>query len=159
MGLDVPVPDPPTLSGPQSRGDYESIGTPADDPGDDYRREEIADVLEDGAWADAFEKWADETDLSAAEFELVARTGLVDEFDFFWDPATDDVGYRAPTLRDADRADMPTTEADDVDDELDALGRVVSETLENDYLLRDDEDFGFFADDEPTDEYEFRDKD
>lgn len=158
IGLDVPVPDPPSLSGPQTRGDYEAIGDPADDPGDDYRREEIADVLADGAWADAFDEWASETDLSPAEFELVDRLGLFEAFEFYWDPATDDVGYRAPGLPEDARADVPATQADGVEGKLDSLGRVVSETLENDYLRRDEDTFGFFADEEPTDEYEFRDE-
>ena len=71
MSLDVPVPDPPSLSGPQTQGDYEAVGDGPDDADDDYRREAVADALAEGAWADAFDEWADETEIAAAEFELI----------------------------------------------------------------------------------------
>lgn len=158
MTLDVEVPDPPSLRGPQSREDYEAIAEPDDDPGDDYRREELETFLRDGAWADAFEEWSNGTAISEEEFGTVVRLDLIDEFDFYWDPAADEVGYRAPEISDEARREFERDEVDLVEDELDALGRVVSEMLENDYLLRDDETFGFFADDEPGDEYEFRDE-
>lgn len=155
MALDVPVPDPPSLSGTQPLGEYEAIGSPADDPSADVRREAIADALAGGAWAAAFDEWTAETDISTAEFELLVRLGLFDAFDFFWDPATDDVGYRAPDLPDEARREFPGREADDVEDELDTLGRIVSEVLENAYLHSEGETFGFA--DEAN--YEFRDED
>jgi hypothetical protein len=158
MTLDVPIPDPPSLSGPQSRDDYDAVGNPEEDTGDDYRRDAIADALEEGAWADGFDEWADETDLTETTFETVQRHELVDDFDFYWDPATEDVGYRAPDLPADARGDLNSTAADDVDAELDTLGRIVSEYLENDYLRRDEDTYGFFADEEDTDEYEFRDE-
>ncbi|MDG5775038.1 hypothetical protein VB773_16325 [Haloarculaceae archaeon H-GB2-1] len=144
MVLDVPVPDPPSLSGPQTRGDYEAYGGPLDTE-DDYRREEVETILQDGAWRDAFEEWAGDTGMIAAEFEIVAALDLVDQFDFYWDPASDEVGYRAPELPPDAREDVDDPQ--NVDLELDSLGRTVSEMLENDYLLRDDETFGFFDDD------------
>ena len=156
MPLDVPVPDPPSLHGPQPRGDYEAIDNPVEHPEDDYRREELEEFLASGAWSDAFEEWAGGTSLTAADFELVSEYGLVEDFDFYWDPQTDQVGYRAPTLPDEARDDLTISAADEVDAELDTLGRVVSEMLENDYLLRDDETFGFFADDEADRSYESR---
>jgi hypothetical protein len=158
MTLDVPIPDPPSLSGPRSRDDYDAVGNPEEDAGDDYRRDAIADALAEGAWADGFAEWAAETDLTETAFETVQRHELVDEFDFYWDPAAEDVGYRAPALPAAARNDLESTAADDFDAELDTLGRIVSEFLENDYLRRDEDTFGFFPDDEGTDEYEFRDE-
>ncbi|WP_254273337.1 hypothetical protein [Haloarcula marina] len=155
MALDVPVPDPPSLRGPQPRGEYESIDVPATEPDDDYRREEIAEVLASGAWADGFEEWTTGTGLTDADFAVVLDHGLVEEFDFYWEPATDDVGYRAPTLPDAARADLTTSDVDEIESELDSLGRVVSETLENDYLQRDDETFGFFDDEAPEDAFDY----
>lgn len=147
MPLDVEVPDPPSLHGPQPRGDYEAIAEPADGSADDYRREELETFLRDGAWADAFAEWAEHTFVSVEEFETVRRFGLLDRFDFYWDPATDEVGYRAPVLPEEARAAFEDDDADAIDAELDSLGRVVSEVLESDYLLRDEETFGFFADD------------
>lgn len=141
MSLDVDVPDPPSLRGPQTRGEYDAVDSPeAEDITDDYRRAEIRTVLRDGAWRDAFEEWTDSTYLSVEEFETVERLGLFEAFDFYWDPASDEVGYRAPTVPEADREAFPDRGADGVDEELDTLGRVVSEMLETDYLRRDEED-------------------
>ena len=156
MSLDVPVPDPPSLHGPQPRGDYEAIDNPVEYPEDDYRREELEEFLASGAWNDAFEEWASGTSLTTSDFEVVLEYGLVQEFDFYWDPQTDEVGFRSPTLPEEAHDDLDAGTADEVELELDTLGRVVSEMLENDYLLRDDETFGFFADDEEDTSYESR---
>lgn len=158
MTLDVEVPDPPSLRGPQSRENYEAVAEPDDDPGDDYRRTELETVLRDGAWADAFEEWADRTAISEEEFGTVVRLELIDRFDFYWDPASGEVGYRAPEIPDEGRGQFEGYDVNLVENELDTLGRIVSEMLENEYLPRNDETWGFFADDEPEDEYEFRDE-
>ena len=149
MTLDVTVPDPPALRGPQPRGEYDGIDSPSETD-DDFRREEVATILAAGAWHDAFEEWASQTSLVEAEFDLVREHDLIDDFDFYWDPASDEVGYRAPTLPNAVTVEHARRDDDidpgEVDNELDTLGRVVSEMLENDYLLRDEETFGFFSD-------------
>lgn len=167
MSLDDEIPDPPSLSGPQTRGQYESIALDEDDRiGDDYRREELEDILQDDAWADAFGEWAATTGLTTDDLAFVTELGLIDRFDFYWDPRTDDVGYVAPTVPDDARRSIDgedahrsidARDADDIEAELDDLGRVVTEVLENDYLLRDgdEEGYGFFADDagvDPSDE-------
>ncbi|QLG29160.1 hypothetical protein HUG10_17200 [Halorarum halophilum] len=157
MTLNVEVPDPPSLRGPQSREDYDAVVEPDDDPGDDYRRGELETILRNGAWTDAFREWADGTGLAEREFRTVVRLELIDRFDFYWDPSEDEVGYRAPEFSDEERGEFERDE-DLVEDELDTLGRVVSEMLENEYLPRDDERWGFFADEEREDEYEFRDE-
>ena len=154
MSLDVPVPNPPSLHGPQPRGEYSAIGTPVDEPEDDYRREEVAEILETGAWHDAFEEWTTQTGLVRSDFDLVMEHGLVDEFDFYWNPATDEVGYRAPTLPAAVSDDLTVGDVDEIESELDLLGRLVSEMLENDYLLRDEETFGFFDDEASEAEFD-----
>jgi hypothetical protein len=142
MSLDVETPDSPPLWGPQGRGDYAAIDMTDREPDDDYRREEIAAALQEGAWRDAFQEWAEHTYLTAAEFERVRELGLLQRFDFYWDPSDGEVGYQAPAVDRRDAVDDP----DGVEEELDGLGRVVSETLENDYLGRDPEgEFGFFA--------------
>lgn len=152
MTLDVELPEPPALRDPQDRGDYEAIDMRDQQPVDDYRRETLAGFLAEGAWRDAFEEWAEHTYLTEAEFDLVVDLGLIEGYDFYWDPATDDVGYRAPTLPDEipdHHASLEAADIEAIDGELDALGRVVSEVLENDYVLRDGEEaFGFFADSE-----------
>lgn len=158
VSLDDDIPDPPSLRGPQPRTEYEATGASQDDSGgDDYRREAIAEFLHEGAWAEAFGEWADATSLTAAEFDPVVDLGLIDEFDFYWDPSTDDVGFVAPTVPEEARADFDRDDVEEIEGELDTLGRIVTEVLENDYLLRDDADeqFGFFAeetDGDPADE-------
>ena len=158
MALDVPIPDPPSLHGPQPRGEYEAIDNPVEYPEDDNRRAELELILSDGAWNDTFEEWTTGTELTAAEFETVVDHGLIDGFDFYWDSSTDEVGYRSPPLPQAARDALDTDTVDEIETELATLGRVVSEMLENDYLLRDDETFGFFPDAESEDNYEPRDE-
>jgi hypothetical protein len=85
MTLDVETPDLPTLSGAQDPGDYDAIDE-SEDAGDDYRREALAEFLDEGVWADAFHDWADRTSLTEAEFLAVLDADLVDEFDFYWTP-------------------------------------------------------------------------
>ncbi|WP_435335842.1 hypothetical protein [Haloarchaeobius sp. TZWWS8] len=158
MALDVTIPDSPSLHGPQPRGEYEAIDNPVEYPEDDYRREEIASILASGAWNDAFEEWAAHTGLTVDTFEMVLEHELIDEFDFYWDATRDEVGYQSPRLSQAARDGLDTEVADEIESELDTLGRTVSEMLENDYLLRDDEMFGFFADDVSENTYESRDE-
>ena len=145
MTLDTEPPDPPSLRGPQSRGEYDAIDTTDEELTDDYRREELRGVLREGAWRDAFEEWAAHTLLTDAEFGTVRELGLLDRLDLYWEPAADEVGYRAPTLSADEREAFD--DPDGIEVELDSLGRVLSEVLENDYLLRDEDEFGFFADD------------
>ncbi|MFC6975391.1 hypothetical protein ACFQL1_13210 [Halomicroarcula sp. GCM10025709] len=158
MALDVTVPDPPSLSGPQPRDDYDGIDAPEEEPEDDYRREEIAEVLADGAWADGFEEWTTQTGLTETEFDVIREHGLLAGLDFYWDPASGEVGYRAPTLSAAARGAIDRADADEIDSELDTLGRVVSETLENDYLVRNEETFGFFADEADEASFDYDDE-
>ncbi|SEV94280.1 hypothetical protein [Natrinema salifodinae] len=146
MTLDVEIPDPPTLSGPQDPGDYDAVDEPDERTGDDTRREELADFLAAGAWEDVFDEWAAHTYLTEDEFRAVRELGLLDELDFYWNPAAADVGYRAPAVP----AELPEThddlDADDIEDieeELDDLARMVSEALETDYIHRDAEEFGY----------------
>ena len=160
MAIDDEIPDPPSLSGPQSRSEYEAIDEDEEDVEDDYRRSEIENFLQDGAWEDAFGEWADTTSMTEADLELVLEYDLIDEYDFYWEPQTDDVGYIAPTLPAAAEETLGGADSSELEAELDTLGRVVTEVLENDYLLRDDADeqFGFFAEEytgeAPSDEDE-----
>jgi len=107
MGLDVDTPEPPSLHGPRGRGEHDAVDTGEDESGDDYRREEVRTVLRDGAWRDAFAEWAESTYLSAEEVAGVDRLGLFDEFDFHWDPASDEVGHRAPSVPADERGSLP----------------------------------------------------
>jgi len=53
--------------------------------GDEYRREELQEFLEEAAWLEAFGEWARHGDIDAEEWEIVEDLDLVPEFDFFWD--------------------------------------------------------------------------
>lgn len=95
MTLDVPLPDPPTFEATPDPDDYEDVTIVADT---DYRREELAEFLEAGAWETAFTEWAADTELTEPEFEIVLELELLEEFDFFWDDFADRVGYHAPGI-------------------------------------------------------------
>jgi len=92
MPLDVDPPEPPELESmdPEDYDDVEVVGD------SDYRREELGDFLEDGAWEEAFDTWRDDTDMDEATFAVVEDLGLFEDFDFFWDGFADRVGYHAP---------------------------------------------------------------
>jgi len=129
MTLDVAVPDPPPLSGPPPGGAYNDV-TPPDAGRADYRRDELATMLEEGAWADGFEEWTAKTGLSESEFALLRRHGLVEQLDFYWDPATERVESRVPSLSDDVREALAAgADPDGVESALDSLSRIVSERL------------------------------
>jgi hypothetical protein len=146
MALDVESPEPPSLSGPGSRNGYAAVDATEEDAGDDYRRGELEGFLREGAWEDGFGEWAATTSLSVEQFRTARGLGLVARLDFYWDPASDEVGYAAPAV--PEEADVGSEDRNEIDAELDTLGRVVSEVIENDYLFRDGAEFGFFESDE-----------
>lgn len=94
MSLDVETPTPPKLAVGVDTDAYED----ADVGGDEYRREELEAFLETGAWAEAFEMWRADTDVTETEFGVVRDLDLIERFDFFWDDFADRVGYHAPGL-------------------------------------------------------------
>ena len=137
MPLDVPTPSAPDLDPADSVDDYED----ADVTGDaDLRKEELQTLLEEGAWADAFEAWTAETGLSGDDYAVVADLDLLSHFDFFWDDFAGRVGFHAPGLpedwqqRDI-HPDLQSWESvSSINAALTELGRSVSDTLEEDYV-------------------------
>ena len=141
MGLDVAVPEPPDLSNRGTPRDFEWLD---ETPGStDFHREELEDLLQDGAWREGVDEWAEYTDLDEAQVRVVGELGLFQAFDFYWDPTDDRLRVDAPSVPD-DWRERPATESLDsstvstVDTELQDLGRVVQETLE-DFLGRSEE--------------------
>ena len=136
MTLDVDAPAPPALDPAQDAAEYDD----ADPGGSEYRREELETFLEDGAWEKAFEKWADDTDLSETAFDVVVDLDLIAEFDFFWDAFATRVGYHAPGLPEnwREREIHPDLDSWDTVSGINAamaeLGGVVGEVLENEYV-------------------------
>lgn len=148
MALDVEVPDPPTLHGPQDPGEYDAVVEVEGQPGEQPERDTLATALEAGAWADAFDDWRRDTHLSQEQFRAAVDLGLVEAFDFYLNPGAGDVGYRAPDVPEDRPAPydeaLDRTDVADIEEAFDDLGRTVSEVLENDYLVRTGEEFGFF---------------
>ncbi|MES3517933.1 MAG: hypothetical protein PPP58_09745 [Natronomonas sp.] len=135
MTLDVEVPPPPEL--PEI--DVESYDD-VEVQGEEYHRAELEAFLEEGAWEDAFEQWATETNLSEAAFEIAVDLKLFEQFDFFWDDFADRVGYHAPGLPEDWKERNVHPELDSwetvssINASLAELGGTVSETLKADYV-------------------------
>jgi hypothetical protein len=137
MTPDLPTPDPPTLT--ETEPPAES-GTSADgDASEEYRRDELETLLEDGAWAEGFETWTAETSLTASEVALLRRHDVFDQLDFYWNPADEGVAYRVPQFSDDLREALATDrDAQELASELESLGGVVSSRLAADYPSRDE---------------------
>ena len=136
MSLDVDPPDPPTLeeTDPNRYEDAEVVGDT------DYKRDELERLLAAGAWADAFETWAAETDLDEDAYGVMRDLALFERFDFFWDAFADRVGYHAPGLPEdwQERELHPELSSwetvSGINAALAELGDTVSRTLKADYV-------------------------
>jgi len=147
MALDIAVPEPPDLSNRGMPRDFEwqeeTLGA------EDFYREDIEDLLQEGAWTEGVNEWAEYTNLDEAHVRIVSDLGLFQAFDFYWDPTEDRLRVDPPTIPDDWRRRDATESLDSstvsmIDNELDDLGRAVHEVLE-DYLERNDEasDYGW----------------
>jgi len=147
MALDVEVPEPPDLSNRgMPRGfelQDETLGS------EDFYREDLEDLLQEGAWKEGFNEWTEYTNLDEEQARIVSDLGLFQAFDFYWDPTEDRLRIASPTIPDGWRERDATESLDSstvslIDGELDDLGRAVQRVLE-DYLERNDEasDYGW----------------
>jgi hypothetical protein len=147
MALDVAVPESPDLSNRGMPREFElqdeTLGS------EDFYREDLEDLLQEGAWKEGFNEWTEYTDLDEEHVRIVDDLGLFQAFDFYWDPTDDRLRFDAPTIPDDWRERAVTESLDSstvstIDAALQDLGRAVHETLE-DYLERNDEasDFGW----------------
>jgi hypothetical protein len=141
MALDIDVPEPPDLS---NRGTPSDFDWEAETIGDeDFYREDLEDLLQEGAWETGFDEWAGHADLDAEQARIVDELGLFQKFDFYRDPTDDRIGYEAPTMPE-DWQEHEAAESLDssavslIDNALDDLGRTVQEALE-DYVERSDD--------------------
>jgi len=136
MSLDAEPPASPDLE-PMDPDDYDDVELVSDS---DYRREELGDMLEDGAWEDAFEFWRADTDMDPETFAIVEDLGLFERFDFFWDQFADRVGYHAPGIpedwRERDlHPNLDSWEtASTINAELTELGQTVCDVLKSEYI-------------------------
>lgn len=139
MTLDVSIPDPPDLSnrGRPSDFDWEESETLGSE---DFYREDLEDLLQEGAWREGFEEWAEYTDLDEETVRVVDDLDLFQDFDFYRDSTDDHLRFDAPTVPE-DWRERDVTESLDsstvsaINGELHDLGRAVHETLQN-YLQR-----------------------
>ncbi|MFC7175725.1 hypothetical protein [Halosegnis marinus] len=136
MSLDVDPPSPPRLAVGRDAGEYDDT-----DPGsDDYRREELQDLLDAGAWEEAFGEWAATTDMDEDDWAVVADLGMTEGFDFFWDDFADRVGYHAPGIpedwkeRDLHPELDSWTTVSTVNAGLTELGGTVCDVLKEEYI-------------------------
>ncbi len=135
MSLSVEIPEPPELN-EVDPSEYED----AEVAGDDYRREDIEALLQDGAWEEAFEVWAQDATVSEAEWEIILDIGLLGEFDFFWDDFADRVGYHAPGIpedwkvREVHPDIESWGEVSSINAGLTELGQLVCEVLKEEYI-------------------------
>ncbi|MCU4924799.1 hypothetical protein OB905_02220 [Halobacteria archaeon AArc-dxtr1] len=138
MTLEVEPPAPPELSFVDPN-EYDDASVDA--TGDvDYRREELQAFFDQGAWEEAFEQWASDTDLEYREYEIARELDLFAEFDFFWDDFADRVGYHAPGIPEdwQEREYHPDLDSwgtvSAINAELTEFGQIVSELLKESYV-------------------------
>ncbi len=136
MQLDVEAPDPPELReiDPNEYEDAEVVGDA------DYRREELAEFLAEGAWERSWELWLADTDLEDREYAIVEELGLIERFDFFWDGFAERVGYHAPGIPEDWREREYHPELDSwgtvssINAEMTELGQIVCDVLKDEYI-------------------------
>ena len=142
MALSVETPTPPSLADDVDPNEYDDAEIVGDT---DYRREELGELLRDGAWADAFELWVSETSLTEDEWRIVLDMELLSQFDFFWDDFADRVGYHAPGLpedwkeRDIHPEINSWKTISSINAGLTELGQLTCEVLKDEYITWESE--------------------
>ncbi|AFK21149.1 hypothetical protein E6P09_15440 (plasmid) [Haloferax mediterranei ATCC 33500] len=129
MVLDVESPDPPDLTNRGLPSEFEApevLGT------SNLRREELEEILRDGAWNEAFSEWATYTDLTEEEYQTIRGRGLFEQLDFYWDPVEERLRFEVPNPP----AEWSTREdlVSNARAELTDLGHAVVEMLEDAYV-------------------------
>jgi hypothetical protein len=126
MTLDVEVPEPPDLTNRGVPDGFQAVNAVGVD--DEFRREGLESALRDGAWQEAFDEWAEYTDLTEDQFEAIRDRGFFREFDLFWDPEEERLRATTPTVPETDAFDTDT-----VDAALSDLADTVLEMLDDAY--------------------------
>ncbi|QCC47388.1 hypothetical protein [Halobellus limi] len=142
MPLDVETPPVPDLEDSVDPNEYDDAEVVGDT---DYRRGQLEGLLRDGAWADAFERWSAETDVTADEWQIVLELDLLARFDFFWDDFADRVGYHAPGIPEdwKERELHPDVDSwktvSSINAGLTEFGQTVCEVLKDEYITWESE--------------------
>lgn len=138
MVLDVDIPDPPDLTNrslPIELEHNEVLDGTAD-----VRREELEEILRDGAWSEAVHEWAEYTDLTEAEYRVIRDADLFEQLDFYWDPIENRLRFETPSLPAA--LETQPELAATITSELSDLCQTVLEMLEDAYVDWDEEGTG-----------------
>ena len=136
MPLDVEPPPPPELEPQVDAEEYDDVNVEVSD----YRRDELAEFLADGAWEQAFGEWATDTSMDEPTYGVVRELGLLDRFDFFWDDFANRVGYHAPGIPEdwREREIHPGLDSwervSTINAGLTELGQTVCDVLKDDYI-------------------------
>ena len=136
MPLDVAPPTPPELN-EVDPNEYEDAQVAADA---DYHRAELGEFLREGAWEEAFDRWAARASVSESEWEIALDLDLVSRFDFFWDDFADRVGYHAPGIpedwkeRELHPALDSWAQVSSINAGLTELGQEVCDVLKDEYI-------------------------
>lgn len=139
--LDVEVPEPPELVTGMDVSEYDDVEV----VGDEYRREELSQYLEDGAWREAFLEWASETEVTEETWKVVIDLELIPRFDFFWDSFAQRVGFHAPGIQQdwKERRLHPELtswgQVSAINAGLTEFGQLVCDILKDDYIEWEDE--------------------
>ncbi|MFB6102198.1 MAG: hypothetical protein ABEJ73_06490 [Haloplanus sp.] len=128
MALDVEVPEPPDLTNRSVPDGFEAtdeLGGPSE-----FHREDLEEILRDGAWQEAFREWAAYTDLTDQEYRTLREHGLLAELDIYWNPTEERLRFEVPPF--------PDDVGDEVAEsllraELTDLGHAVVEMIEDAY--------------------------
>ena len=136
MSFEVDTPEPPTLRqvDPNEYEDAEVVG------GTDYKRDEISQYLEQGAWEQAWNIWLEQSEMDEHEFQIMFDLDMIAQFDFFWDSFAERVGYHAPGIpedwkeRDFHPDLNSWARVSSINAGLTELGQVVSDVLKDEYI-------------------------
>lgn len=130
MALDVETPDPPDVTNRQVPAALEEVDLRLED----LRRGEIETALRDGAWREGFEEWAAYADVDEESVAMAVDRELFAAFDFYFDPAGDQVRAEPPSLPPDWLENVETSTAAELRTALDDLGETVADLLVRDYL-------------------------
>lgn len=130
MAIAVETPPQPDLTNRPIPSDIDELA--GSDTTVDLRRSELEEILQDGAWNEAFQEWATYTDLTEEEYRTVLDSGLIQRLDLFWDPGDERLRYEVPELPDDLSEDRVL--ASKIATELTDLSRAVTEMIEDAYI-------------------------
>ncbi|RLM53920.1 hypothetical protein DVK02_10865 [Halobellus sp. Atlit-31R] len=134
MALDVETPAPPDLT---NRPLPSAVDVDAVEDAEVLRRAELEDLFREGAWHEAFQEWAEYTDLTGSEFRALRDAGVFERLDFYWDPADARLRFEVPELpAELARRDLAAY----ADTELTDLCQTVIELLADAYVDWNDDE-------------------